>query len=145
MYDAIDIAKYIINLCTSRGTPISDLQLQKILYYIQINFFRNYGKAAFENQIEAWQYGPVVPDVYELFGVYGAAKICKFYVGIERWFSDAEKKLIEKVVDACLELTAWELVEKSHRVGGPWEATYQRGRKVEIPIEKIKEYALSEG
>lgn len=144
MYDALDVAKYIVTMCAERGTPISNLQLQKILYYVQINFFRNYDKPAFDNIVEAWQYGPVVPDVYDFFGIYGAAKICKFYVGIERKFSDSEQRLIQKVVDACLSISPWELVRKSHRIGGPWDKYYQQGRKNEIPIEEIKAYARIE-
>lgn len=37
-YKAIDIAKNIINKCTIDKHPISNLQLQKILYYIQKDF-----------------------------------------------------------------------------------------------------------
>ena len=142
MRDAVDIAMYVVNLCTLNGTPVSNLQLQKILYYIQINFFRRMGNAAFNNKIEAWKYGPVVPDVYDEFGRYGAAKICKLYGGLDWIFSDEERTLIERVVNACTSISPWELVDKSHRVGGPWEMVYQEGRKNEIPVTLIRKYAL---
>ena len=38
MKSALELSKYIIGLCTSEGEPISNLQLQKILYYIQREF-----------------------------------------------------------------------------------------------------------
>lgn len=142
MHDALDIAMYVVNLCTLNGTPVSNLQLQKILYYIQINFFRRMGNAAFNNTIEAWKYGPVVPDVYSKFSRYGAAKICKLYRRIDELFSRDELVLFDRVINACMSISPWELVDKSHRVGGPWEMTYQEGRKEEIPVALIRKYAL---
>lgn len=139
MHDAVDIAKYIVNLCTLNGTPISDLQLQKILYYVQINFFRILGVPAFDNTIEAWPYGPVVPDVYKEFGKYGSSKICKLYHNVD--FPDNEEHLINRVVEACISIGPWELVELSHKVGGPWQKTY-RGKKEKIPMNVIREYAI---
>lgn len=142
MYSAMDIAKYVVNLCTLNGTPVSNLQLQKILYYIQINFFRRKNGVAFSDAIEAWKYGPVVPVVYSEFSRYGAAKICKLYDGIDGIFTPDERMLIDRVVSACTSISPWELVEKSHRIGGPWEKTYEDGRRKEIPVELIKWYAL---
>ena len=36
LYSAMDIAKYIIDKCIDDEMPISNLQLQKILYYLQV-------------------------------------------------------------------------------------------------------------
>ena len=63
MYSALNVAKYIIDKCTRENYPISNLQLQKILYYIQREFLQR-GPKAFPEEIEAWQFGPVVPEVY---------------------------------------------------------------------------------
>lgn len=64
MYAALSIARYIIDKCTKERYPISNLQLQKILYYIQREFLQQ-GMKAFPEEIEAWQFGPVVPEVYK--------------------------------------------------------------------------------
>ena len=37
-YNAIDLARYIISKCSKEQCPISNLQLQKILYYIQVEW-----------------------------------------------------------------------------------------------------------
>lgn len=39
MYDALDIAKYIVDKCTVEKCPITNLQLQKILYFLQKKTF----------------------------------------------------------------------------------------------------------
>ena len=54
MYGALDIAKYVITKCTKDKHPISNLQLQKILYYIQRELLQQ-GLAGFSDDMEAWQ------------------------------------------------------------------------------------------
>ena len=74
MYSAMQIAKYTINKCTTEGHPISNLQLQKILYYIQRELLQS-GIDGFEDEIQAWQFGPVVPEVYRQYCGFGAIPI----------------------------------------------------------------------
>lgn len=140
-YDANDIAKYVITTCTRKNDPISDLQLQKILYYIQLNFVKYLGYRAFNNEIQAWAFGPVVPDVYENYKMYGSAAIRQIFCGTEYLFTDKERVIADRVINACTLLTPWELVDKSHCKGGPWDRVYKDGYKEIIPMEIIEDYA----
>lgn len=79
MYSALNMAKYIIDKCTKDRYPISNLQLQKILYYIQREFLQQ-GTVAFPESIEAWQFGLVVPEVYKQYCGFGALPIRMRYV-----------------------------------------------------------------
>ena len=63
MYAAHDVATYIISEYWKRGEIITNLKLQKILYYIQGYAYRFCNMAAFSEDIYKWPYGPVVPDV----------------------------------------------------------------------------------
>ena len=94
VYKAIDIANYIINKCTIDLKPVSNLQLQKILYYVQRESLWR-GKPAFNDIIEAWQFGPVVPEVYYTYCGFGAMKInLRFKEDIE----DNLRIIIDKIV-----------------------------------------------
>ena len=62
MYKAVDLSKYIVIKCAVDDYPITNLHLQKILYYIQKDFLQK-DKLAFFEDVEAWQFGPVVPVV----------------------------------------------------------------------------------
>ena len=75
MTDALALAKYIVTKCVKDDCPISNLQLQKILYFIQVDSLKRTGKTAFPDSIEAWQFGPVVPRVYYFFCGNGALSI----------------------------------------------------------------------
>lgn len=133
---ALDLAKYIVNKCTIDNKSISNLQLQKILYYIQKEFLKK-DKQAFEDTIEAWQFGPVVPNVYYYFCGYGAMPIAASY---EIELKGAEKSIIDKIVCEKRELNPWDLVEETHKKDGAWDQTYRNGEgdKKLIPIELIK-------
>lgn len=142
MYPAIRIAEYIIDKCTRDGLPISDLQLQKILYYIQLNFIRSFGVRAFNDDIVAKPYGPLVPSVYDVYKSFGASAICLEYDGICGLYDGQQKAVADWVIEACRDLNPWVLVEKSHNKNGPWYKIYNSlGTDTVIPIELIEEYA----
>lgn len=74
-YDVMDIARYVINYCIDIGKPISNLKLQKLLYYIQTAFLLDKGKSCFNGIITKWRHGPVVVDVYNEFRKFIGEKI----------------------------------------------------------------------
>lgn len=135
-YSAITVAHYIINKCTTEQCPISNLQLQKILYYVQRDALRQ-GEEAFEDSIEAWQFGPVVPSVYYVYCGFGAMKInLKFEETLEATL----KLIVDKIVEAKRVLNPWDLVEDTHADGKAWAEIYNHGlgNHREIPKELIR-------
>lgn len=139
MYSAIDLSKYIINKCTVDGHPISNLQLQKILYYIQREFLKN-DSQAFPDSIEAWQFGPVVPNSYYNFCGFGSMPISINYDNVIS-LSSNDSKLIDGIVEVKRSLNPWDLVDDTHKVGGAWAKIYDNGNgnHKEIPVSLIKE------
>lgn len=72
MLSALDVAKFFVfNAKENQDTSMSNLKLNKMLYFAQGIFLAKYGKRLFEENVEAWEYGPVVYDVYERYSVYG--------------------------------------------------------------------------
>jgi len=122
-HSAIDIAKYVINKCSIDKKPISNLQLQKILYNLQKEFIKK-GNLLFQDDIEAWQFGPVVPVVYYQYCGYGAMPI-KMNYAID--IVEHDRKIIDDVVNKKRALDPWTLVEETHRRGGAWDKTYRDG------------------
>lgn len=137
-YCALDISKYIINKCTTENMPISNLQLQKILYYIQKDYIKR-NSLLFSDDIEAWQFGPVVPNVYYQFCGHGAMKI-KLNYNIN--IAECDKKIINNIVNKKRNLNAWDLVEETHKPGGAWDKTFCNGSGNHnvIDIDLIKRF-----
>lgn len=55
-YNVMDVANYVVQHFIDRGTPINNLLLNKILYYLQADSLRQTGKPLFKEQIEKWGY-----------------------------------------------------------------------------------------
>lgn len=69
-YSVIDVSKYIINESIKMGAPISNLKLQKILYYIQACALVELNRPLFNEDILKWQFGPVIEESYIEFRKY---------------------------------------------------------------------------
>ena len=137
MYKAMELSTYIVSKCIKEDCPISNLQLQKILYYIQ-KAFLDRGDRAFSDNIEAWQFGPVVPNVYDHYCGYGAMPIS--FSSIKYDVAKEDKQLIDSIVESNRVLAPWDLVEETHKKGGAWDKTYKNGSGSHevIPTELIK-------
>lgn len=139
--DALDIAKYVVCKCDNDGVPITNLQLQKILYFIQKEFLITEGHPAFYDLIEAWQFGPVVPSVYYFFCGFGAMPIFSFAATGGKSISDHYRAIIDSIVNDKRKMNPWELVNSTHVSGGAWSQIYKNGEGNHqvIPIELIRQ------
>ena len=73
MLTCFDVADYFLSKTDEEaGDVISNLKLQKLVYYAQGFTLAVTGKPLFNEEIEAWQHGPVVPDLYHKYKDHGA-------------------------------------------------------------------------
>lgn len=137
MYTAMDLSKYIISKCIKDGYPVSNLQLQKILYYIQKDFLKR-NEIAFPDNIEAWQLGPVVPNVYYHYCGFGAMPI--FIPNDTFSIVTSDAVFIDKIVEEKRQLNPWDTVAEIQKDGGAWAKIYNNGlgNYHIIPTELIK-------
>jgi len=138
MYSAIDLSKHIVSKCFRDDCPISNMQLQKILYSVQKNFLKQ-GKRAFADEIEAWEFGPVVPNVYYKFCGSGSMPITTDFQVV-----DIEKEdltLIDRIVEEKRLLPPWDLAADICNLNSAWSRAYRKnGRNHNvISIDLIKE------
>ncbi len=151
----LDVARYTVNYSNKKNYGISNLKLQKVLYFIQAYFLIQENVPCFSEKIQAWAFGPVVAEVYEEFECSGSCDIpyIKTYrifrdgglFSSERYefddsiISNAAKRTINRVVDRFAGYTATELTEVTMRQD-PWENAYVPGEQNEITTESIREY-----
>lgn len=76
-YDVLEVCRHVINYSNEKEYGISNLKLQKVLYFIQAYFLIDKTKNApcFDDKIEAWNFGPVVPAAYHEYKQYGSGDI----------------------------------------------------------------------
>jgi len=154
-YNVLDVCRHVINYSNNKDYGISNLKLQKVLYFIQAYFLISTNKQCFKEKIEAWDFGPVVPEAYREYKQFGSGDIptISFVVDFDKdniWNSkvqqyeddviaSVDKVMIEAVVDKFADYSATDLVSITHRQA-PWKNAYQQGRNNEITLEAIKEY-----
>lgn len=141
-YSAMDIAKYAINRRYKSNRPISNLQIQKMLYLLQVIFTVKTGCLLFPDQFEAWPYGPIIREVYVEFADCGGYPIrCEFDIDV----GCKIKPFLDAGIDTLAEKSPWDLVRISNAEGSPWDVVYNReGRhKGTIPNGLIMQCALN--
>lgn len=123
LYSVINIAKYIVSECTRIGKPISNLKLQKLLYFIWIDFFKcTEGMYLFGNSFHTKNSGPYVPDAYYEFCCYGGNPISRQYeTNIDPEFIFILNILIAKYAD----IPTYELDRRSRRPESPWDQLHK--------------------
>ena len=140
-YDIQELSKYLTVSSYKNGTPISNLQLQKVLYFIYIDFLKN-NIVLVNDNIEAWQYGPVFPTVYKTFKVFCNLKITKPF-DTTKFIDDCNSDDLEQINTMVTDLSSekpWELVNRSHETGTPWAKVF-KGVNTSIPSEILFEFA----
>ena len=106
---ALEVAKYVVTKCKKDEYPISNLQLQKILYYIQHDFLKKNNKPLFDDDFEAWKFGPVVPSVYYEYSYLGALKIYEEYDDYDKIIQN----LGDNIKQYCLQKTQYRSLDAS--------------------------------
>lgn len=72
MLTAEQVADYFLRLVDEdAGDSISNLKLQKLVYYAQAWHLAITGQPLFADRIEAWVHGPVVPGLYNKYKFFG--------------------------------------------------------------------------
>lgn len=146
-YSASQIADYFVFLDSQEmlddGIPegVSPLKLQKYLYFAQAASLALDNKKLFNEEIEAWKYGPVVSSVYQTYKDNGNTPIT-IPNGEYREIQDEEtKEFITDMWKLLRRYSASELVAISHN-HKPWRNHYHNGQRTNevIPVDEIRTY-----
>ena len=139
--NALDAANYLIYLMSDACEDLTNMKLNKLLYYAQGHYLKKYGIPMFEDEIEAWEHGPVIAVVYTKYKCNGNDPITIY-----------AKEDIEKVQNENIEIlfevareygkyTASALRNMTHALKSPWDQTYEEGKNHKvIPKSLIHQY-----
>ena len=124
MPTAKDVAQYILSKQdVAAEDTISNLKLQKLVYYAQGFTLAMTNEPLFNEKIEAWDHGPVVPALYHEYKGYKGGSIPppaeEDIQKVQGIFSDQQKEIIDEVLDVYGQFSAWKLRNLSHE-DEPW-------------------------
>lgn len=143
-YSVIDIAnKIIANTNAEQGEIISNLKLQKLLYYLQGYSLAIFGYPLFEDDFEAWQYGPVVRTAYFHFKDFGSGAIT-YNVGMEIVkLEEHEEEIFSQVMREYGQFSAIKLMEMTHSES-PWKLVFNTTPQGQIKKELLVDFFMTQ-
>lgn len=127
--EPVAVANFVINLANENKLSVTNLQLQKILFFLQGYTLNKYQVGIVNVTFSKWQYGPVQKNVYRTFRDYGASPLTNEYTdayfdelgqfktqtpeikNIDDNVRDTLKNLILKL----LRIPVWKLIDLTHK------------------------------
>lgn len=138
-YDPRAVANLLLDLAAKDDdgpVPISNLALQKLLYFAHGHFLIRTGKPLVQGAFEAWKYGPVHPAVYQAFKaeaghpIQARAVARNIMTGATTPIvlpDDPDvRRTLKDVLRSYGHLSSGRLVDISHAKNGPWWTTVNK-------------------
>ncbi len=150
IYDSAQVANFFLKKAEKEDVPISMLKLVKLCYVAHGFYLGLTGKPLIREEVQAWQYGPVIPSLYHEFKSFGRRSIDRFasvfvfsklevvYPKISK-DNKEDRAILSKVWDSYKDCSGEILINKTHAKGTPWYKVYKDGVKgIVIPDESIE-------
>ena len=125
----------------SMGMSFDNLKLQKLLYLSYATHLKNGGKILDYLPFEAWNYGPVIPDVYYYYkdrGVKGWDVIKKKMVHDGVYPVLKNNKSIRETLERYGNVDGSKLIDLTHKPGGAWHEAFSVQHNARIDHRAIK-------
>lgn len=140
MYEARKICNFLITRANPEALRLTNLRLNKLLFFIQGHALVSRSSGLVRNHFEAWQYGPVVRTVYDAFKSFGErtitepARYLDYATGREATipFDDIKSddaEFIRRICESYAQFSTARLVAVSHHAGGAWETVFSACEK----------------
>ena len=140
-HDARAIANLM--LCTAHhdGNRLNQIQLIKLVYFGHAWMLALHGQPLIRQPVEAWEYGPQIPDVWQAFRHHGPHPVTEPAPVAEPPLSEAEAHIAAQTYRQFGYLTDIRLSQLAHAPGTPWSRVWQANRKRSIiPNRMLQEY-----
>ncbi|TNB49697.1 DUF4065 domain-containing protein [Martelella lutilitoris] len=137
-YDPRAIANLMLEEADRSGISVTNLALQKLLYFAHAIFLVETKRPLVSGYFEAWRYGPVHPAAYSAFKMAGSSPIdfratSQDVLTGERFALEVPDALsvrrhIARIMSSYGQLSPGRLVDISHAKGAPWHFIADKGR-----------------
>lgn len=154
-YTPQHIANYFLGRADAESIPMTQLKLIKLVYIAYCWYLALMEKKLFNEPIEAWRHGPVVPSVYHEFKDFGKLPISRkaMNLDLDTWTmtipelpeEDQDARLIlDRVWNVYKNQSGWDLRQKTHEANTPWAKVYKDGeRGIKIQDKDVIEHYQS--
>ena len=145
-HDARSVANELIRRAHEAGRDITPIQVLKLAYYCHAWMLGLYHRPLLGQPVEAWRYGPIVPEIYRSLRRYGGHPVrwpidLEFAGVSERPYDRAQTSIINQVFDKYGQLTDLQLSATANAPGTPWDQIWKKYRyNAIIPDPLLEDY-----
>jgi len=139
-YDGRAVANFVLDACSGQRIAVSNLALQKLVYFCHVWTLIEHGRPLIKQRFEAWEYGPVLPYLYREFKAYDRSPITGRATKIDPTngdqvivsydFDRTTADTLRKVVSFYGRLSPGDLVSLTHAPGGPWYKVWNHSGQI---------------
>ena len=141
MHDSRVVANRFLDLANAKGDSLTPMQLLKLVYIAHGWMLGLYGRPLIRDDVEAWQYGPVIPRLYNSVRGFKSQPVVGPLPAREETLDDKEKSIIDQVYEIYGDLSGPQLSRLTHAEGSPWQITYKPGQfRLEISNDVIEDH-----
>ena len=151
-YTTQQVANYFLGRAEAESMPMTQLKLIKLVFLAYGWYIAVMKSKLFNEQIEAWQHGPVVPSIYHEFKDFRSDPISRkaMDLDLDTWdfttpeISETDNETIlvlDRVWGVYKNFSGWDLRERTHKNGTPWHQVYKQGeRGIKIKDSDVQAY-----
>lgn len=146
MYSVLDIAIYFINKSIRDRNHLTPIQIMKLCYFAHGYKLAIDDIALVDETVQAWKYGPVFKDLYQVLKSFGNRKISKLpeVLSFSEEIEEGDLEILDAVYESLSDMDGMAISDLTHERGTPWEIVWEdEGKKTRFtPIKNslIKEY-----
>lgn len=141
MANSKTVANRFLELASEHRDSLTPMQLLKLVYLAHGWMLGTYKRPLIDDRIEAWMYGPVIPDLYEALRHYRKSPVRQTLQAPTETLTPEMREVINRVYQTYRGWDGFQLSALTHLQGTPWEETYHnKGDWQEIPNFLIEDY-----
>lgn len=151
-HDVRAVANFVLDLAAADGRSLSNMQINKIVYFLHVDCLSTRGEGLLTAKIEAWEHGPVFRELYAQFKRFDDGPISDRATAIDVETGKREivsPSLPEDLVSFLVPLarqyssmSASALRAQSHEAGGPWDRVWNHDTRTHVTMRITDESIL---
>lgn len=151
--DVRALANFVLSVAKKEDLEVSNLAINKIVYFMYVEYLLAFNRKLTSAKIEAWEHGPVFRELYSAFKKFGDLAITEpakkidaqtgKFVVCELELKDQDSDFLMEVARKLLQYSASKLRNLSHVPGSPWDMVWNHRELINAGMEITDEIILS--
>jgi uncharacterized phage-associated protein len=142
MHDSRTVANKFLELAKAQNIALTPMQVLKLVYISHGWMLGLYGRPLIRDEVQAWQYGPVIPRLYNDLRKYRGNSVTALLPQAPNDVLEGDElDIVRQVNEKYGHLSGPALSRLTHAAGSPWAQAYVPGEfSTPIPQDLIQDH-----